>query len=138
MNISMDIKEKLKQFCIHKNIALMVLFGSRALGKSHKRSDFDIALLSENDQSKSKKLYYIAQLEQILKVTVDIVLLKSIVDPLLLQEIFKTGQLIYEERQGLFDDQRYRAWAKYLDTRELREREKQFIQSFNLEEIDVS
>jgi len=134
----MDIDDKIKQFCRRGKITLMVLFGSRAKNKTHDRSDFDIAILSNIEKISSKKLYYIGKLEQIYKTRIDLVILNHNTDPLLLNEIFQNGKPIYEEREGVFREQQYRAWTKYLDTRNLREKEKQYIKSFGLEKRDVS
>lgn len=129
----MDINNKIKQFCIRENIVLMVLFGSRAKNKTHERSDVDIAILPNIHRITSKKLFYISELEQIYKTTIDLVILSAGTDPLLLNEIFKNGKPIYEERKGVFREQQYRAWTMYVDTRHLREKEKQYIKSHSLE-----
>ena len=129
----MDINNKIKQFCIQENIDLMVLFGSRAKNKTHERSDVDIAVLPNIQRITSKKLFYISELEQIYKTTIDLVILSASTDPLLLNEIFQNGRPLYEKREGVFREQQYRAWTKYVDTRKLREKEKQYIQSHSLE-----
>ena len=129
----MNSNDKIKQFCIRENIALMVLFGSRAKNKPHERSDVDIAVLSNIQRISSKKLFYISELEKIYKTTIDLVILSASTDPLLLNEIFQNGRPLYEKREGVFREQQYRAWTKYVDTRKLREKEKQYIQSHSLE-----
>ena len=112
---------------------LLVLFGSSVKNKNHEKSDIDIAVLTRRKTSTSKKLHYISQLEQIYNIRIDLVILNNTTDPLLLHEIFWNGEVLYEEEDGIFNKQQYRAWTKYVDTQYLREREKQYIKNFSME-----
>ncbi|MFO7890474.1 MAG: nucleotidyltransferase domain-containing protein [bacterium] len=129
----MNKNKKTEQFCKQKDIVLLVLFGSRGKNKTHEKSDVDIAVLTRKKTSKSKKLHYTSQLEQIYNTSIDLVILNNNTDPLLLHEIFWNGQVLYEEKDGIFRNQLYRAWTKYVDTQYLRERERQYIKNFSME-----
>ena len=129
----MDKNKKIEQFCKQEDIVLLVLFGSRVKNKTHKKSDIDIAVLNRKKTSTSKKLQYISQLEQIYDTSIDLVVLNNTTDPLLLHEIFWNGKVLYEEEDGIFRKQQYRAWAKYVDTHYLRERERKYIKNFSME-----
>jgi hypothetical protein len=66
---------------------------------------------------------------------IDLVVLTRDTDPVLLNEIFSKGRLLYEEQPGIFDKERLRAWKLYLDTEKLRRMRKEYLKKF-VEMID--
>ena len=117
-------------FCKENNIDLLVLFGSQAVGKTHGGSDVDVAVKIRRG-IESSKLDLIFGLGGLFKEgEIDLVLITRDTDPLLLSEIFSQGKLLYEERPGIYEQERLRAWKLYLDTEKLRRMQKDYIKKF--------
>jgi predicted nucleotidyltransferase len=116
--------------CEEHGIELLVLFGSRADGKSHPGSDIDLAVKIRPHREVSK-------LELIFRLgglfddgEIDLVLLTRDTDPLLLHEIFTKGRPLHEAQAGIFDAERLRAWKLYLDTEDLRKMQVTYLRKF--------
>jgi predicted nucleotidyltransferase len=125
-------------FCKENSIELLVLFGSQAVGKTHEGSDVDVAVKIRRGIEGSK-LDLIFQLGGIFKEgEIDLVLITRDTDPLLLHEIFSQGKLLYEERPGIYEEERLRAWKLYLDTEKLRRMQKDYIKKFAEKYGDVA
>ena len=129
---------KIKEFCEENKLSLFVVFGSYANLKTHKKSDIDIAVLPENYNSEVDKLKLIYELERIFDLPVDLVVVTNHIDSLLEFEIFSNGKSLYEERDGLFEERRLKAWKKYLDTERIRELRGEFINNYIKELKDVA
>jgi predicted nucleotidyltransferase len=113
--------EKLQAWCQSGGIDLCVLFGSRATGKTHARSDLDIALFSASQPDLKKALLHLmGELEDLFGEPVDLVIIEPDTDPVLRLEVFQHGKLLYESRQGLFAEHRVLAVKIYADTEPLR------------------
>jgi len=110
--------EKLIKLCQKHRLALVVLFGSQTTGKTHRQSDYDIAVLPDTEMIDRLRLIF--DFGEIFAGEIDLVVLTKDTDPTLLHEIFFTGKLIYENEQGLFHRQQLRAWHIYQDTEKLR------------------
>ncbi len=77
------------------------------------------------------KLELIYQLDEILGGEgIDLVVLTTDTEPLLLYEIFSKGKLLYESRPGIFDAGRLRAWKLYIDTEKLRAMQNKYLKEF--------
>ncbi len=122
--------KKITSFCKENNIELLVVFGSQAFGKIHPSSDIDVAVKFRHGKEISKlKLIY--RLDDLFHgKNIDLVILRTETDPLLLFEIFFNGKFIYEEYPGLFDKERLRAWKLYIDTEKLRLMQKEYLKEF--------
>ena len=129
---------KIKEFCEENKLSLFVVFGSYANLKTHKKSDIDIAVLPENYNSEVDKLKLIYELERIFDLPVDLVVVTNHIDSLLEFEIFSNGKSLYEERDGLFEERRLKAWKKYLDTGKIRKQREKFINNYIKELKDVA
>ena len=125
-------------FCKENNIELLVLFGSRAVGKTHGGSDVDLAVKIRPGTDVAK-LDLIFRLGGLFKEgEIDLVLITRDTDPLLLSEIFSQGKLLFEERPGTYEEERLRAWKLYLDTEKLRRMQKDYIKKFAEKYGDVA
>lgn len=120
----------IKSFCQESGIELLVLFGSSAGDTSETARDIDIAM-------KLKKGIRISKLKLIYKLddffnrkNIDLVLLTSDIDPLLIYEIFSTGKCLYERRKGIFEKEKLRAWKLYLDTEKIRSMRSRYLKDF--------
>lgn len=61
---------------------------------------------------------------------VDLVVLSIDTDPVLLFEIFSSGKPLYEDRPGVFDSERLRAYKLYYDTEKLRRLQTEYLKKF--------
>ena len=114
-------QEKLTNWCQINGIDLCVLFGSQATGRTHARSDVDVALLSASKPDLRKELLRLmGELEDQFGQPVDLVIIEPDTDPLLRLEIFQHGQPLYESRTGLFNEHRVLSVTIYDDTEPLR------------------
>jgi predicted nucleotidyltransferase len=115
MEISEKQKQKIEELAKKYQLKLILLFGSRATGKVHKESDFDVAYLPSGnlsyDEETDINLQFIGIFSHDRIDTVD--LRKA--PPLLLFGIFKNCQILFAEDDLIF--YRYRAYIlkKYIE-----------------------
>lgn len=101
------------------SLELILLFGSRASGRSHRESDFDVAYLGQNDLSLQKEAELIIDLSHVFKnENIDLVNLKK-APPLLAYAVFQNARVIYEKRPLLYASQRVYAFKKYVESKPL-------------------
>ncbi len=122
--------KEIKSFCEENNIELLIVFGSQASGKITPVSDIDVAVKLKKG-AEASKLELIYQIDSLFNgKNIDLVILTNDTDPLLLYEIFLNGKLLYEDRPGIFDSERLRAWKLYIDTERLRMMQKRYLKEF--------
>jgi hypothetical protein len=85
----------------------------------------DIAVQFESASPEFDKLEMFLELDSIIQRRIDLVVLTSRTDPLLRHEIFSNGRPIFENREGLFMEQKAKAWHAWIDTAPIRRLEKQ-------------
>ncbi|MDW8213097.1 MAG: nucleotidyltransferase domain-containing protein [Roseiflexaceae bacterium] len=112
---AMSLLESLVAWCETHDIALCVLFGSRARGKARPDSDYDLALKPVHKPAPLDRVAWQVELEDLLGANVSLVLLTSITDPVLGWEIARDGKLLYERDRGLWMRERARLWHLYND-----------------------
>ena len=113
------IKPIVKKLAEDFGFSLVVLFGSQATGKTHKKSDVDIAFLSDIKMG----LYDIAKMqtefEQVLKIgKIELVDLRNS-PPLLLKEIAKNSILLYEKDALALARFKIYAFKRYVESKKL-------------------
>jgi len=116
MEISKKQKQKIKEVAEEHSLRLVLLFGSRATGKMHKESDFDVAYLSEKNLSFDDEVDINFQFTLIFpqkKCKVDTVDIRH-GNPLLLFRISKESILLYGSRED-FMKFKLRAFKMYND-----------------------
>lgn len=101
-----------------KRIAAVYLFGSAAIGREHRGSDLDLAIVAKGTISGRERLRIEADLSSRLRRDVDLVVFGQAA-PLLQHQILKYGHLICENDPAERVRQEVRARAEYLDTRRL-------------------
>ncbi len=104
-----------------KHSPLIILFGSKAKGQAHKKSDTDIAVLSDHPLDLSEITLLSGEMAETLKVSdddIDIVDLWT-ASPLLQYDVAKHGRLI-EGDADAFLRFRVLAWKRYQDTAKFR------------------
>jgi len=113
------IKPNLKNLAEKYGLSLVLLFGSRVTGKTHSKSDTDMAYFSDKPLSLSQESsFFIDLLPVVREKNIDIVSLKK-ASPLLLKEIFDNAIVLYEARESLFSELRIYAYRKYFDSKKL-------------------
>ncbi|WP_422448048.1 type VII toxin-antitoxin system MntA family adenylyltransferase antitoxin [Thermoanaerobacterium sp. DL9XJH110] len=109
---------KLKEFFLLKdNIVFAYLFGSYAENKAARGSDIDIGIYLvgvEMDDFFRYKLRYKHELEEILKTSVDLIIMNT-APPLLNHEIFKNGIIIKNNAPSILSQFRMRNFYFYID-----------------------
>ncbi len=101
------------------HIDLLVLFGSRAIGRAYPRSDFDIAYRSypqlslEQESRLSLDLFAVFKSENIDLVNI------TTAPPLLRYAIFKDGVSLYEGRLSSFASYAAYAFKNYIESKPL-------------------
>jgi len=117
-------------FLRRREILLAYLFGSTAQGRTHKRSDIDIALLVDEQKFKrldaqkpyGYKAFMIAELMGLLCTNaIDLVLLHE-ASPLLAHEVISKGKILFcrDRDEGILSDFEIQIKHRYLDTKKLR------------------
>jgi predicted nucleotidyltransferase len=107
--------EALVAWCTTRDIALCVLFGSRARGQARPDSDYDLALKPGHPPAPLDRIAWQVEIENLLDANVSLVLLTPTTDPVLGWEIARDGKLLYERDSGLWMSERARLWHLYND-----------------------
>jgi predicted nucleotidyltransferase len=124
------MKQSLKPLYKRYGLALVLLFGSQALGKTHKYSDIDIAFLFEKDVTDSEFLNITNQTINLLKTDkVDLVNLNK-ASPLLERQVVKTGEVLYEKNPGIYAQFVSLAMRKYIDAKKIQQAKKSYVEKF--------
>ena len=128
-----EIRDRLKPLFADTGLQLVLLFGSAASGKTHKKSDLDLAFLFNTPVdllSLTNKVIRLMHSDAI-----DVIDLRH-ASPLLKFTASKNGLLIYEKTAGLFNSFYSFAFRMYVDTKKLRDAQTTAIHHF-LHERDL-
>ena len=113
-----EIKGKLAPILEEDGLEIVLLFGSAASGRMHKKSDIDLAFLYK------KPVNILSLTNRVIKLlhmdSVDVVDLRH-ASPLLKYSVAKNGRLLYERGEGIFNGFYSLAFRRYLDTKKLRD-----------------
>jgi len=122
--------DAIRDFCLERGVELLVLFGSVAGKTERPGSDVDLAVKMKRGRSMAKLelIYHLGALFPDREI--DLVVLSTETDPVLLFEIFSSGKLVYEENPGVFDNERLRAYKLYYDTEKLRRLQAEYLRKF--------
>lgn len=107
--------ESLIAWCKMHDMALCVLFGSRARGNARPDSDYDLALKPMHTPAPLDRVAWQIELEDLLGANVSLVLLTPVTDPVLGWEIARDGKLRYERDRGVWMQERAHLWHLYND-----------------------
>lgn len=120
-------QEKIQEIADTYNLSLVVLFGSQATGKTHKKSDYDIAYLGEAPLSLGEESKLIVDLMRVFQLkAIDLASIRG-ASPLLLHEIVRTGIVLFERTSGLFSSLYMYALRTYEEARPLFELRRLFL-----------
>lgn len=119
IQITDRIRQKIVQLAQEYQLSLVVLFGSQSRGDTHAQSDVDIAYRAVEPLSLESEGMLIVELMQIFQTEkIDLASLR-LASPLLLHEIAVSGQPLYEQRPGNFNDFYVYAMRRYEEARPL-------------------
>lgn len=129
--------QHLRQLPRQHGLRLVVLFGSRATGTAHEKSDFDLAVsglrgvvhgsehLSASEANALRRLH--AELQHLLQTSrVDLVLLDR-ASPLLAHHVVRDGITLYEAEPGEFARFCVRAVQRKEDSRPFAEAQRRYL-----------
>lgn len=110
MPLPAEPRADLERWAETSGCRLLVVFGSRAVGRAREGSDLDLALLFDPVPDAGSRLRLLGRLQDACGGrTVDAVFLRPGTDPVLRFEIFRDGEPVYEREPGLFVRERVRA-----------------------------
>lgn len=110
------IRERLRAWARSAGCRLCVLFGSRAGGGPVVEGDVDLAVWFSPLPSPERRLGIIGEIQDAAgAMPVDLLFLHPGIDPVVRFEIFRGGEPLFEERPGLFVDEKVRALMLYED-----------------------
>jgi predicted nucleotidyltransferase len=123
-----EIRNRLTPIFKDPELRLVLLFGSTVSEKMHEQSDIDLAFLYNNRPED-----IVALTNTVIRLlhsdSVDVVDLKS-ANPLLKFSIAKNCQILYEKKQGMFNEFYSLAFRMYVDTKKLRSAQETAIRRF--------
>ncbi len=127
----------LAALCRKHHLDLLVLFGSQALGQTHRRSDFDLAAVPQQGFKPDLLAATMDFCRKLKRGDVELVFVNTNSSPVLLLEIFTQGKLLYEAQPDLLENWIVLAHKIYWDTEKFRIWQRQSLGNW-LEESDVS
>lgn len=111
-------QDKIEEIAKKYNLKLLLLFGSQASGKAHPMSDFDFGFISEKELEYKEKGELAHDLVMLMEFpNVESVDLKKAA-PLLLKEIVKNKQVIFE-KEGAYSDFFSHATRTYFEAKSI-------------------
>lgn len=120
-------KNKIADIAKRHNLALVVLFGSRARGDARIKSDFDIAYSSVSPMDLSEENSMAVELHAVFKSSnVDVVNLSN-AGPLLLKKIVDESCVLYEAKESLFNGLYLYAMRIYRESEFLNKLRRDFV-----------
>lgn len=122
-----EIEPKIEELAEKYHITLIVLFGSRATGKIHAHSDFDVAYLSQKPLDLMDEARFVCDLMPIFQSEkIDLVNLKK-APPLLMKHIFDAHQVLFcADKTQYFSYQMY-ALRRYQEAKPLFELKSDYL-----------
>jgi len=117
-------------WCQQQPVSLCVLFGSQATDQMHPQSDVDLAVWPAQVLPVTARLEWVVELETRLNQDVSLVIVSPDLDPVLQFEIARQGQLIFEARAGLWEEERLHLWHAYNDSLPFRRAARQHLHEF--------
>ena len=124
------ITRTVRCWCCERPVRQCALFGSQVSGKTHARSDVDLALWPAQPVLPLTRLRWLRELEVSLAQGVSLVLVSSDLDPVLGFEIVSKGYPVFEAEPELWASERVRLWHAYNDALPFRRAARQRLREF--------
>lgn len=122
-----EISVKLAPLFADENLRLVLLFGSAASGKTHSKSDIDLAFLFDEPADMLSLTNRVVRLLR--SDNVDVVDLRR-AGPLLNMSAVRKGILLYEREPGIYSEFCSLAFRMYADTKKFRDARETVIKRF--------
>lgn len=127
--IELDQK-KIKEIAKKHNLKLLLLFGSRVTGKTHKFSDYDFGFLAEKElepMEQGQMYLELAQLVETKEDNVDVANLKNI-NPFMKYRILNKNKIIFEKPEA-YENYFVRSLQDYFESGKLLRLRNKIIQN---------
>lgn len=129
-------EQKITQFAEKHGLQMVVLFGSRARGEAHPRSDTDIAVFAGEKKSLRELSEMQIEFAEMFRIKNPELVDLSGMAPLFLKQVADDGKILYERKPGIFDEFQIYAFKRYVEAKPLfalrNEFTRQFIRSHAL------
>lgn len=112
-----SIKPAMAELAKKHGLTLVVLFGSQATGRTHEKSDIDIAVLSRQSVNRAR---IALELDEIFKRDDIEVVNLALSSPTLMRAVVGEGVLLYEDKPGAFFGWKLYAIKIWMETAWLR------------------
>ena len=103
----------IEHLALKYSLDLVIMFGSRARGEARADSDTDIAVRGALELSRDDELTIATELDHLYP-NVDLCDVRK-ASPLLLGAIGQDAKILYQSREGLFEEFKIFAWNQYMD-----------------------
>lgn len=124
MELIEEQNKKFQEIAQQYDLELVLMFGSRVKGKTHKESDYDVAYMSERTLDLEEEGRLILGLLPIIRPAderlINLVNIKK-ASPLLLYDMTFRYKVLYERAPGVFAGLRAYAFKKYVESKPLYE-----------------
>ena len=118
MIVTDEIKQKVAGLARKHDLSLVALFGSQATGRTHARSDLDLAVLSGKEVNRARLAL---EFDAIFgRGDTEVVDLRS-ASPTLSREVVSDGKLLYESEEEVFFRWKLYAIKIWMETKWLRD-----------------
>jgi len=124
VNINSKLRKQLVNISRKYNLKVLILFGSRAKSQENQNSDWDFAFYPQRTFTVDENMDLFDDLITLLNdEKVDLIDLESSKKLHVINEVFQTGVLVFEKREGLFKNMKWNAWIDYQDFKHYYEKE---------------
>jgi len=117
---------ELESIARRHGLKLIVMFGSQVSGHTHPESDLDVAILPTHPLSWDERNVLWGELCELFQTEVDLSLLDH-AQPLLMAEVTRHGQVLYEGEQSAWASFKLYARRLYWDTAPLRKAQSRYL-----------
>lgn len=131
MEIAEKQKERIKEIAETHKFKLVLLFGSRARGRTHQQSDVDIGFLSDRSTGLSEIARVEFEMSQQLHIPrLELVSLGGM-SSLFLREVITDGHVLYESSAGEYTAFISYVFKRFVEERPLRTLRRQSLRAFS-------
>jgi len=113
-------KAQLESIARRHGLQLIVLFGSQVSGRTHPESDVDVAVWVTHSLTSEQRDRLWLDLSDAFQAEIDLAVLNH-AEPLLLYQVARKGQPLYENQRWAWEEFRGYAFRYYEDTQKFRD-----------------
>jgi predicted nucleotidyltransferase len=114
-----EIKPKIKMLAEKYGLSLVLLFGSQVTGKTHPKSDIDLAFISEKPISPMEIAKMQTEFSEELGLkNIEMIALNG-AHPLLLKQVAQKSIVLFEKEPSLFSQFKIYAIKRYMESKKL-------------------